>query len=150
MYSRTESCYSTENYRHWSRHGSTHQQVGEFPMDFHREIMNFNAQCTLVITYNDATHYSLVHIAWTDILIYELYFNAYKFITWTYAHYLSWKNTTGFTHYHHGVWVYFSECCTNLSMCSVWNIFFIICSFNVNLGDIMNSVAALFTLCLIW
>ena len=58
-------------------------------MDFHREIMNFNAQCTLVITYNDATHYSLVHIAWTDILIYELYFNAYKFITWTYAHYLS-------------------------------------------------------------
>ena len=58
-------------------------------MDFHREIMNFNA-LTLVITYNDATHYSLVHIAWTDIiLIYELYFNAYTFITWTYVHYLS-------------------------------------------------------------
>ena len=25
--------------------GPTHQQDGEFPMDFHREIMNINAYC---------------------------------------------------------------------------------------------------------
>ena len=41
------------NCRHCSWHWSTHQQVGEFPMDYHREIVNFNAYrmnlCTLPI-----------------------------------------------------------------------------------------------------
>jgi hypothetical protein len=41
------------NCRHCSWHWSTHQQVGELPMDYHREIVNFNAYrmdlCTLPI-----------------------------------------------------------------------------------------------------
>jgi hypothetical protein len=41
------------NCRHCSWHGSTHQQFGEFPVDYHREIVNFNAYrmdlCTLPI-----------------------------------------------------------------------------------------------------
>ena len=56
---------------------------------------------------------------WRNELIYEVYFSAYKFITLTYAHYLSWKKHRIYTYYHHGVWVYFSECCTDLSMWSI-------------------------------
>ena len=53
------------------------------------------------------------------------------------------KKPTGFTHITIMVCEY-----TSVHGLYIINIYIIICSFNIKLGDIMNGVAALFTLCL--